>query len=210
MAVFRRRQFSAEKGICHMHDDTITRLPDPSGFAADALTEVIRAGARKLIEQAIEAEMAALLATFSDEKLGDGRAAVADLERMLAAREKSYGNGSYNRPRMGAAMFRIGVLQRDALNDPAAARKAFHRLYAEHDSSILRPRALFEEAKLAQAAGDAKDACALADRLLAEFEESRFARTADQVCPAVSPRAEALRKRRAEARAKGKPVKDDD
>ena len=74
MAVFRRRQFSAEKGICHMHDDTITRLPDPSGFAADALTEVIRAGARKLIEQAIEAEMAALLATFSDEKLGDGRA----------------------------------------------------------------------------------------------------------------------------------------
>lgn len=74
MAVFRRRQFSAEKGICHMHDDTITRLPDPSGFAADALTEVIRSGARKLIEQAIEAEMAALLATFSAEKLEDGRA----------------------------------------------------------------------------------------------------------------------------------------
>jgi transposase-like protein len=57
-----------------MHDDTITRLPDPSGFAADALTEVIRSGARKLIEQAIEAEMAALLATFSAEKLEDGRA----------------------------------------------------------------------------------------------------------------------------------------
>ncbi|MEL5879669.1 IS256 family transposase [Cereibacter sphaeroides] len=57
-----------------MHDDTITRLPDPSGFAADALTEVIRSGARKLIEQAIKAELAALLAAFSDEKLGDGRA----------------------------------------------------------------------------------------------------------------------------------------
>ena len=57
-----------------MHDDTITRLPDPSGFAPDALTEVIRAGARKLIEQAIEAEMAALLATFSAQKLEDGRA----------------------------------------------------------------------------------------------------------------------------------------
>ena len=57
-----------------MHDDTITRLPDPSGFAPDALTEVIRAGARKLIEQAIEAEMAALLATFAAEKLADGRA----------------------------------------------------------------------------------------------------------------------------------------
>ena len=57
-----------------MHDDTITRLPDPSGFAPDALTEVIREGARKLIEQAIEAELAALLAAFSAEKLADGRA----------------------------------------------------------------------------------------------------------------------------------------
>ena len=57
-----------------MHDDTITRLPDPSGIAPDALTEVIRAGARRLIEQAIEAELAALLATYSPQKLEDGRA----------------------------------------------------------------------------------------------------------------------------------------
>lgn len=57
-----------------MHNDTITRLPDPSGIGPDALTEVIRSGARKLIEQAIEAELAALLAAFSAEKLADGRA----------------------------------------------------------------------------------------------------------------------------------------
>jgi putative transposase len=57
-----------------MHDDTITRLPDPSGIGPDALTEVIRSGARKLIEQAIEAELAALLAAFSSDKLADGRA----------------------------------------------------------------------------------------------------------------------------------------
>ena len=35
---------------------------------------MIRSGARKLIEQAIEAELAALLGTFSAEKLDDGRA----------------------------------------------------------------------------------------------------------------------------------------
>ena len=69
MAVFRRRQFSAEKEICPMQDDTITRLLDPSGFTPDALSEVIGAGARKLIEQAIEAELAALMATLSEEKL---------------------------------------------------------------------------------------------------------------------------------------------
>jgi len=77
MAVFTRRQFSIEKGICHMSEDTITTLPDPSitgrrlrsnlprgGFSPDPLTGVIRDGALKLIEQAIEAELTALMASF--------------------------------------------------------------------------------------------------------------------------------------------------
>ncbi len=74
MAVFKRRQFSAEKGICHMSDDTITELPDPSGISPDPLTDVIRGGARKLIEQAIEAGLATLLGAFADHRLDDGRA----------------------------------------------------------------------------------------------------------------------------------------
>ena len=74
MAVSKRRQFSTEKGICHMSEDTITTLPDPSGFSPDPLTGVIRDGARKLIEQAIEAELAALMASFAGDKLEDGRA----------------------------------------------------------------------------------------------------------------------------------------
>lgn len=74
MAVFTRRQFSTEKGICHMPETTITQLPDPSGFSADAFTDVLRNGARKLIEQAIHAELATLMAAFSKEKLEDGRA----------------------------------------------------------------------------------------------------------------------------------------
>lgn len=53
---------------------TITQLPDPSGFSADAFTDVIRDGARKLIEQAIHAELATLMAAFSKERLDDGRA----------------------------------------------------------------------------------------------------------------------------------------
>ena len=73
MAVSKRRQFSAEKGICHMSNNTITKLPDPSGILPDPLTDVIRGGARKLIEQAIEAELATLLAAFADQRLEDGR-----------------------------------------------------------------------------------------------------------------------------------------
>ncbi len=51
---------------------TITQLPDPSGFSADPFTDIIREGARKLIEQAIHAELAALMAAFADEKLENG------------------------------------------------------------------------------------------------------------------------------------------
>jgi putative transposase len=43
---------------------------------ADLLTDLIRQGARKLIEQAVEAELADYMAAFRDRKLGDGRAAV--------------------------------------------------------------------------------------------------------------------------------------
>ncbi|WP_299822783.1 IS256 family transposase [uncultured Jannaschia sp.] len=57
-----------------MSHDTITELPDPSGFGSDPFTNVLRYGARKLIEQAIEAELATLLDAFAGDKLEDGRA----------------------------------------------------------------------------------------------------------------------------------------
>ena len=57
-----------------MTRDTITQLPDPSGFGTDPFTDVIRSGARKLIEQALEAELSALLARFSNETTPKGHA----------------------------------------------------------------------------------------------------------------------------------------
>ncbi|WP_425098683.1 IS256 family transposase [Tropicibacter sp. S64] len=57
-----------------MSETTIATLPDPSGFSPDPLTDLIRQGARKLIEQAVEAELATLLATFAEDRLADGRA----------------------------------------------------------------------------------------------------------------------------------------
>ena len=74
MAVFRRRQFSEEKGICHMMKPIITELRDPSGFSADPLTALLRFGARDLIQQAVEAELSTLLAAHADEKTEDDRA----------------------------------------------------------------------------------------------------------------------------------------
>jgi len=57
-----------------MSEFTIAQLPDPSGFSTDALTDVIRTGARQLIEQAIHAELAVLMSMFSEDRLEDGRA----------------------------------------------------------------------------------------------------------------------------------------
>ena len=50
-----------------MTRDTMTALPAPNGFSADPLTDLVRSGARQLIEQALEAELGALLAQFSNE-----------------------------------------------------------------------------------------------------------------------------------------------
>lgn len=48
-------------------------MPNPSGFTADPITDLIRDGARKLLQQAIEAELETLLATHSNERTEDGR-----------------------------------------------------------------------------------------------------------------------------------------
>ena len=76
MAVFKTPSILAEKGICHMREDTIAALPDPTGFSADPLTDLIRSGARQLIEQALEAELGALLAQFADDRTPLGHARV--------------------------------------------------------------------------------------------------------------------------------------
>ena len=51
MVVFSTPSILAEKGICDMREDPITALPDPNGFSADPLTDLIRSGARQLIDR---------------------------------------------------------------------------------------------------------------------------------------------------------------
>lgn len=57
-----------------MTKTTIAALPDPSGFSPDPLTDIFRSGARDLIQQAVEAELAALLQAHANETVDDGRA----------------------------------------------------------------------------------------------------------------------------------------
>ena len=57
-----------------MTKTSITTLPDPHGFSPDPLTDILRAGARDLIQQAVEAELSALLEAHSKDHIEDGRA----------------------------------------------------------------------------------------------------------------------------------------
>ena len=57
-----------------MKDDTLTTMPNPAGFSADPLTDILRLGARDLIQQAVEAALAVLLEAHSGDHLPDGRA----------------------------------------------------------------------------------------------------------------------------------------
>jgi len=174
---------------------------EASGDAAGALKGFLACADRYPYPSGALWDDALWHASVIHEKQGDGKAAIAVLAKMLAVREHSYAGGSYDRPRMPMAQLRIGELERDVLKDRAAARKSFHRVYSNFPATILRAKALFQEAMLAKEDGDS-DACSLATRILDEFPDSRFARRADEPCPQVAARAEALRKKRLEKRAK--------
>ena len=55
-----------------MTDDTVIKLMQPGSFD-DPLTEVLRNGARALLAQAVEAEVAAFLGRHTDLRTEDGR-----------------------------------------------------------------------------------------------------------------------------------------
>ena len=58
-----------------MHEDTVVAFRQPGSFSDDPLTDVLRAGARQLLGQAIEAEVEAHIAAHAD--LTDAKAGVA-------------------------------------------------------------------------------------------------------------------------------------
>lgn len=58
-----------------MNKSNVVGLPGPES-SGDALTELLRSGARQLISQAVEAELQELLAVYADRRTSDGKAAV--------------------------------------------------------------------------------------------------------------------------------------
>jgi tetratricopeptide (TPR) repeat protein len=126
-------------------------------------------------------------ASIDDEKLGDYRAAIAVLERMLKQDEPSFLTGSYELPRYPQAQFRIAVLYRDRLHDDRAARRAFHKVWTDHPTTLLRDDALWNEALLAKKDGDTPAACSALELMAHGMPYSRYVPCADRLCPSAPP-----------------------
>ena len=105
---------------------------------------------------------------------GRPQEALASLARMLAVREVSWGNGSYAAPRFDVGALLAAEILRDDLHEPEAAADAFHRVFTEHTTSLLRDNALWEEAALRRE-HDPVGACRVWRTLVAEFPCERFA-----------------------------------
>ena len=114
--------------------------------------------------------------------LGNPRKAISYLERMLAQRESSFLQGSYERPRYAEAQFRIAELYRDRLHDTARARREFRKVWENHPTSLLKDDALWNEALLARGEGDRHAACASVALLADEAPDSRYVPCGKLLC----------------------------
>ena len=121
-----------------------------------------------------------------EERLGDARAAIGTLERMLARREHAALFGSYERSRYAEARFHIAELYRDALGDPERAAHEFRRVYDEHPTSLLLDDALFEEALIEARSGKAERACATVRLLVSHEPASHYAGCTRLLCASAA------------------------
>ncbi|MCU0693997.1 MAG: tetratricopeptide repeat protein, partial [Polyangiaceae bacterium] len=124
-------------------------------------------------------------ASLLDEKLGQPEQAIAHLREMLSVREPATFSGSYERPRFSEAQMRIAELYRDALDEPAAARQEFRKLFREFETSSFRDDALWAEATIATKQGDEAGACEAVNLLVRELPDSRYAPCASLLCSAA-------------------------
>jgi tetratricopeptide (TPR) repeat protein len=121
-----------------------------------------------------------------DEELGLYDRAIADLRKLVSTRESSWISGSYERPRYDAAQLRIGELYASRLHDDAKARRELHTLYSDFTTSILRDKALWKEAELAERDGDGAKRCELLKDLVHDFPDSRYVPCASERCSGIA------------------------
>lgn len=163
------------------------KLLESLGRDEAALAEYLRVAASFPYPEGALWDDALFAASLLEEKLGRPKLAIERLERMLAEREPSSLQGSYERPRYAAARLRIAELYRDRIGDKQRAAAEFHRVWDEHPTSLLKDDALWQAARIERELGREDLACKTLRRLTEDAPDSRFARCARALCPSVPP-----------------------
>lgn len=119
--------------------------------------------------------------------LGAPARALEHLRRLLAEQEDADITGSYQRARYAEAQLLIAVVYRDVLRDPERARRELRKVWSNHPTSRLVDDALFQEALLANGAGDRAGTCAPLGLIVRELPSSRYAPCAHLLCDSLAP-----------------------
>lgn len=101
-----------------MKQNTVIQLNTPGSAPEDPLTELLRNGARTLIQEAVKAEFEEFLSKFADERLEDGRRAVVkngflpkrEIQTGIGAVEVEVPKARDRRPGNEKAKFNSGLL----------------------------------------------------------------------------------------------------
>ncbi len=116
---------------------------------------------------------------------GRPRDALAALDDMLREREGYKLSGTNERERYAPAQYSKAEILRDDLQDDVGARRAFRAVFERFPTSRLRDDALWQEARLAARGPTPQAACEPLELLLRDLPDSRYARCAGLLCPAL-------------------------
>ncbi len=105
---------------------------------------------------------------------GDNAGAVASLHAAIDTYAHSILPFDTNSSLIDDSLFLLGRIERDALHDPAAAKKAFEKLVDDYPTSVLSDDALVALREMARAQGDGKGAAKYDKRLRELRPDSRF------------------------------------
>lgn len=157
-----------------------------TGALEEALATYVETAERFLYPNGAYRDDCLYRAALLERRLGRKWRAISHLNVLLGDRERASLQGSYERSRYAQAQFLKAEIYRDDLNDAQRARRAFHKVFVNFETSLLRDDALWNEAQIASRTGDVQGACNALRLLGQTLPDSRYAACSYVMCPVLT------------------------
>lgn len=161
---------------------------ESSGRGPEARAEYLRIADLWPYPKGVHFDEALVHAAKLTKEAGDPKGAIALLERLLAQRESAHVMGTYEKVAYAEAALEIARIHEGPLNDRAAARAAYHRVYRDFSTATTRDDALWRESQLWEADGHRDEKCATLRTLVGDFPDSRYVPCAVSACSITRPK----------------------